>query len=159
MTEFILANPEVLRLRASQGQGQPDSEIEWSVSYTPEPVEAISPAEGDRQRIIYPVIGTLRTSGATGWGDISVGGLLIAVGEPRPTNLVELLQSSVGIESLYDIARGHLGPLLRTVDAVEELPRRSPQVTVIEFDDEIEDEDETADAIEDANADAPLADS
>lgn len=134
MEHFGLSSPEVIRLRASQG-GPEDMEphFNWYISYGPEPLDF----EGTPH---YPVIGTLHAGSANGWGDVSMGGLLMVIREVDGDSLQESIASSDAVETLYDVARGHLAPLLRTAGVTLEIPRTSPPVEVMEFEEDAEDE-------------------
>jgi len=129
---FTLSSPEVLRLRAAQG-GPEDMEthFNWYVSFDAEPfdVEGVSH---------YPIIGTLHAGSASGWGDISLGALLMVVREIGKEPLPDVIARSNAVETLYDVARGHLSSLLRTAGAVFDIPSKSPPVEVMEFDEEDE---------------------
>lgn len=128
-----MVNPEVLQLRASQNNADTEPHIQWHVSYSPTPVTGSD--RGGPERTLYPVIGTLHVGGPSGWGDISVGALMMALSDlEQDGGLKPALERTEAIEALYDVARGHLGPLLRTIDCLEELPKRSPKVLVEEFD-------------------------
>jgi hypothetical protein len=132
VADFAMVNPEVLQLRASQSNGDAKHHIEWRLSFSPDPVTA--KAESGPERVLYPVIGSLHVGGPSGFGDISVGALLIAMSDPEADGgLQSALEHADAVEALYDVARGHLGPLLRSVDCVEELPKRSPKVVAEAF--------------------------
>lgn len=127
MERFLLSSPQVVRLRASQAN---DNEAEphtlWHVSYEPDPVEGLPGT-------YLSVIGSLHAANATGWGDISVGALLHVLEDVPDEKLEEELKSSDAIETLYDIARSHLGPLLNTVDCDLSLARKAPEVELARY--------------------------
>lgn len=91
------------------------------MSYEPEPID-------DLPGPYLSVIGSLHAANATGWGDISVGALLHVLEEVPDEALEAEIKSSDAIETLYDIARSHLGPLLNTVDCDLSLTRKAPEV-------------------------------
>ncbi|MEN0022005.1 MAG: hypothetical protein AAGC61_01900 [Microbacterium sp.] len=141
MEQFVLSSPEVLQLRAAHAQPSTEYHIGWDVTFATDiglVVESVS---------YWSVIGTLHVGDATGWGDISVGALLAVHGDP-PDDVERALRDSEALETLYDIARNHLRPLLSTIDSDASLPRKSPDATVERYEDSDDDDTATQDVEE-----------
>lgn len=125
MLSFALSSPEVVRLRAVQSHDDAESHVDWRVTYSDERFTF-------KGHMMIPVIGALHAGGPNGWADVHVAAL-IAVLNNEPSDLDAELAGSDAIETLYDIARGHMMPLLTAVSATQVLPQKSPQAEVSAF--------------------------
>lgn len=128
---FMLDSPEVIQLRAVQVQEDVEPHLDWQLSYSEQRFFF-------DKKICIPVIGSLHAGGPAGWGDISVAALLIVLADEEPLALEDAIAPSNAVESLYDVARGHLTPLLATVGSLEPLPRKAPPVSITKFDPQAE---------------------
>ncbi|MBM3716105.1 MAG: hypothetical protein FJW64_10305 [Actinobacteria bacterium] len=127
MYDFVLDSPEVIQLRAVQASDDTEPHLDWHVSYSDQRFTF-------DERVCIPIIGSLHSGGPAGWGDISVAALLVVLGDSEPEQLEDVIAPSNAVETLYDVARGHLLPLLASVGSLEPLPRKSPPASVSKFD-------------------------
>lgn len=125
MLTFALSSPEVVRVRAVQDQDDTSAHVDWRVTYSNERFEF-------RGHTMIPVIGALHAGGPRGWADVHVAALLAVLGE-EPADLESEIAGCDAIETLYDVARGHLASLLTMVDAHEVIPYKSPDAHVSAF--------------------------
>lgn len=114
---------EVVQLRATQSRGT-DKHVTWTVGYAPTLIEEAP----EPMRVI---LGTLHAGGKKGHADVTVGAVFIHQDEAISSDdLEEAIRECDATETLYDIARTHLSPLLATVGASVKLPRKSPAAEV-----------------------------
>lgn len=132
-TTLSVVNLQVFRLRASRADDV-ELHVDWSVTYS---TTAVTTELGDA----WPLLGTVHAGGVGGWADITVSGMLKNAGSTADEDWEHELGSSEALETLYDFARSHLGPLLMTVDAEVPLPKISPQVDLRAFEPSDDDED------------------
>ncbi|MGN7965050.1 hypothetical protein ACTJKK_03135 [Microbacterium sp. 22179] len=132
-TTLSVVNLQVFRLRASRADDV-ELHVDWSVTYS---TTAVATELGDA----WPLLATIHAGGVGGWADITVSGILKNAGSATDAHWEDELGSSEALETLYDFARSHLGPLLMTVDAEVPLPKTSPQVDLRAFAPSDEDED------------------
>lgn len=125
MLAFALSSPEVVRVRAVQDQDDTSVHFDWRVTYS----EARFEFKG---HTMIPVIGALHAGGPRGWADVHVAALLAVLGD-EPADLEAEMAACDAIETLYDVARGHIASLLTMVDAHEVVPYKSPDAQVSAF--------------------------
>lgn len=140
MLAFALSSPEVVRVRAVQDHDDIDAHFDWRVTYSEERFEF-------KGHTMIPIIGALHAGGPNGWADVHVAALLAVLGD-EPAELEAELASCDAVETLYDVARGHIVPLLTMVDAYEAVPQKSPDARVSAFD---------ADPMDDEHTEEPVA--
>lgn len=128
---YALSSPQVVRLQATQAQEDVDSYVNWFVSYAGERFTT-------RERTVMPVIVSLHAGGPAGYASVSLGALFVVIGE-EPDDLVAAIKESDATETLYDVARSHLLPILATVGVSETLPWRSPDAEIERFDEDASD--------------------
>lgn len=82
----------------------------------------------------FVVIATLQAAESSGWGDITVGAAFNVQQDLPAEKIEEEIAGSEALETLYDFARSHLDPLLRTVGSDLVMPRYAPDVVLHRID-------------------------
>lgn len=126
---FLLSSPELLAVSASQPVSEEMSDhVVWTVSYHP----TLSSSKRGPWR---PVVGTLHAADQSGNGDVSVGAILKNIHGADPDDFEAALADSDALETLYDVARSHLLPVMRSVGCDIVLDRKAPEVELHELPD------------------------
>lgn len=132
---FAISAPQLLAIGASRPTGDEgiDESVHWFVSFSK---DYLPSSDGAR---IMSVIGGLRVTSPDGTGNVTVGALMRVLDEPPAETFEDAVRNSDATETLYDIARGHLLPALRSVACDAVLDHKSPVADVYEF---VSDEDD-----------------
>ncbi|WP_156458691.1 hypothetical protein [Microbacterium sp. Leaf179] len=122
-----LATPQILRVRASRGD-DPEPTIDWTVRLGDFEYER-NGVRGDKV-YLRPFVGHLRVDGASAWGDIDVTSLLVSNEATDFDEVMETIETTDAIETLYRFARATLAPLVLGLDDSAAIPEFSPAATV-----------------------------